>query len=74
MIKLKVLGPHQTEVQMAEKFLFFSYDTLVAVLVAGIYYRTEKKYSKTTTQHLNRWCPENAYVISQETLEQIAGE
>lgn len=75
-ILLKSIGTNQTEIQMTGKFLFFSYETLVAALVGGTYYRadpkTVNKWSKTTSKHVNSWCPTNAEVVSYSELMEIA--
>lgn len=75
-ILLKSIGTNQTEIQMTGKFLFFSYETLVAALVDGTYYRadpkTVNKWSKTTSKHVNSWCPPNAEVVSYSELMEIA--
>jgi hypothetical protein len=73
-IKLKVLGENQTEVEINGKYLLFSYDTLVAAQVNGTYYRTKTKHSKTTTKHVNAWCPASTWQVTDETLEDIVDE
>ena len=35
--------------------LFFSYNTCVAAKIDGIYYRTEKKWSSTSSRHINQY-------------------
>ena len=32
-----------------------SYSTPVAALVGGVFFRTEKKFSMTTSKHINKW-------------------
>ena len=72
-VSLKILGPNQTEVHLGEKVLFFSYNTVVAVYTRyGECYRTSHKFSKTTSKHLNNWCPDKAILVPQETIEQLA--
>ena len=57
MLKLKNLAPNQTELHLGDDLtVFFSYETPVAAFVSGKgYMRTEEKYSKTTTKHINQW-------------------
>lgn len=75
-IELKVIGPNQTEVRLGEKVLFFSYDTLVAVVTKYECYRavssTAPKWSKTTTKHVNDWCTNNAIEVTHEQLKELA--
>jgi hypothetical protein len=76
-VELKVLGANQTEVIVGSNRLFFSYNTLVAMLYKnGDYYRAEpstvEKWSQTTSKHVNKWCPSNATVIPYSKLVEIA--
>lgn len=78
-ITLKVIGPNQTEVDLDEKILFFSYDTLVAVKTEyGNCYRampaTVEKWSKTTSKHVNAWCTDRAIEIPHRQLMEIAND
>ncbi len=55
-MKLKVIGPNQTEVTFGpDCVVFFSYVTPVAAIVAGQAYRTKEKHSVTTSRHTNKW-------------------
>jgi hypothetical protein len=56
-MKLKVLGANQTQVTTADRILFFSYETPVAMFdnTSASYFRTEKRYSTTTESHINHW-------------------
>lgn len=81
MMKLKVIGPNQTEITMGGKVLFFSYDTLVLVrnLDEGKCYISSEKYSNTTTKHTNAYIKKEGIsegkvnVLNQTLLETIAG-
>lgn len=56
-MQVKSLGANMTQVQIApDILLFFSYETPVAAWITGkgIYYTT-KKYSNTTTKHINKF-------------------
>lgn len=72
-IKLRVVGPNQTEVKVGHVTLFFSYNTLVAAHGENGFLRTEEKYSQTTTRHINKWLA-GAYAspVPQATLERLA--
>lgn len=54
-MKLRVLGPNQTEVEADGATVLFSYNLPVAAEINGELYVTEKKYSTTTTRHINTW-------------------
>jgi hypothetical protein len=56
-MQLKVLGPNRTELHLASgSIVFFSYNTPVAAFVPGDgYFRTSKRFSNTTTKHVNDW-------------------
>lgn len=71
-VKLRIVGPNQTEIRIGEKLLFFSYETLVAVYVNGECFRTNETYSKITTKHLNNWCPDNCTFADSDTLQKLA--
>ena len=52
---------------------FISYSTVVAMKENGEYFRTSKKYSNTTTRHINRWLADrdaqHVEIISQYELD-----
>lgn len=54
-MNLSVLGSNQTELRINGNVVFFSYNTPVAALFEGKYYRTSKKWSNTTSKHINKW-------------------
>ena len=57
------ISPNETEVHFNKRLVdetkratfFFSYDTPVAAKVGTTYYKTEEKFSNTTSRHLNKW-------------------
>lgn len=52
--------------------ILFSYSTRVAAkLPDGSYVRTSQKYSKTTSEHLNAWCPNNAKLVPQSEVDAL---
>lgn len=56
MMELNTLGSNQTEVIFNDNtVVFFSYKTPVAAWVNGKFYRTSKKWSVTTSRHINKW-------------------
>lgn len=55
-MKLKPLASNMTEVTTETATILFSYETPVAPCIKGDgYYRTDKKWSQTTTRHINKW-------------------
>lgn len=61
-MKLKIIKPNMTELDLGEKGrVLFSYETPVAHSLLTprgmMYYRTEEKYSRTTSKHINSWLP-----------------
>jgi len=42
--------------------IFFSYHTPVAAWVQGEYYKTDIRWSATTSMHINRWRPDADWV------------
>ena len=56
-MKVKQIGSNQTEISLADGTeILFSYQTPVAALVPGKgWIRSAKKWSATTTKHVNAW-------------------
>lgn len=54
-MKLKVIGPNQTELDTGKALVLFSYNTPVAAIIDEVAYKTNKKFSKTTSKHINEW-------------------
>jgi len=56
-IKLNPIASNMTELQTPEYTILFSYKTPVACIdnLSGFRYRTEKKWSVTTSRHINKW-------------------
>jgi len=75
-MKLRQIGPNQTEVDFNGTLtVLFSYETPVAAFKPGTgILRTAKKWSQTTSRHINAWVecffPESTVTeVSQETLD-----
>lgn len=52
--------------------VLFSYGIPVAVRVPGRgYLRTKARYGRTTTRHLNSWCPRNAELVEQREIDEL---
>lgn len=74
MKKLKPLGANKTQVELNDgTIVFFSYETPVAAQLAqGGFVRTETKYSRTTSKHINQWLEgAKAETVPQATLDAL---
>lgn len=55
-MKLKPIQSNMTELTLNDGTqVLFSYQTPVACWVDGQFYKTDKKWSVTTTRHINKW-------------------
>lgn len=55
-IKLRAIGSNQTELDLGNATVLFSYDQPVAAFKPGLgYFVTARKWSATTTRHVNQW-------------------
>jgi hypothetical protein len=62
-MRVNNIGNNETEVifnealidRTKEAIFFFSYGTPVAAKVGHKYYKTEEKFSTTTSRHMNKW-------------------
>lgn len=75
-MKLKPIGSNQTEATEGDKTILYSYSQPVACLIHGDkYYRTTKKWSSTTSRHINKWLENCSPVqeLDQEELEAKLG-
>ena len=72
-MKVKSLGMNQTEVEInSDLTILFSYSTPVACNKNSAFYRTAKKWSATTSKHINKWlCGANAKLVPQEFFDNL---
>jgi hypothetical protein len=54
-MKIRNIGSNQTEVNISNGVVLVSYETPVAAIIDGVRYRTQKKWSVTTSRHINQW-------------------
>lgn len=56
-MRLKPIGSNMTQIETDQHIVLFSYETPVAFQhkATGKYYRTSKKWSTTTSKHINKW-------------------
>ena len=78
MIKLIKHGNNETEISNGKtpvESIFFSYSTAVAGIDDLGFFRTDKKYSTTTSKHINNWLRknnaiDNCRIISQSEINE----
>lgn len=71
-MNLKQLGSNKTELEIKGARVLFSYSTPVACESVGKLYRTSKKWSNTTTRHINSWLEGSAAEeVSQEFFDNL---
>ncbi len=77
-MRVQSLAANQTVVTLASGMqVFFSYETPVAAIFEGFSYKTDRKYSATTTKHINAWLGnggKNAIVKPQAYFDLLASE
>jgi hypothetical protein len=54
-MKIKSIGKNKTELHIGNKIIFISYETPVAACIDGQFFKTDKKWSTTTSKHINTW-------------------
>ena len=56
LMQLRPIASNMTQLDLADgTSVLFSYSTPVACLTDNGYYRTAKKWSVTTSRHINKW-------------------
>lgn len=78
---LKPIKANMTEINVGTKSVLFSYKTPVAYFDYsngagnGVYYKTNKFWSRTTSRHINSWLNGNqAKEIEQSALDNLLSE
>jgi len=75
-MKLRNIGSNQTELEIGQDVLvFFSYQTPVAAFIPDQgYIRTNHKWSRTTSKHVNKWLRGYAATeVDQSILDTLVG-
>jgi hypothetical protein len=65
-MKLTPIKANMTEIEIGDKTILFSYKTPVAYYENGKAYQTSKKWSVTTSRHINQWLKS----IGEETIKE----
>jgi hypothetical protein len=69
---LTPIKANMTELDLGNRTrVLFSYRTPVAAFVDGVYRCTSKKWSRTTSRHINAWHDHYTYVDSQEFFDNL---
>lgn len=55
MLQINPIASNMTELSFNNGLVLFSYETPVAAYINNVFYATEKKWSKTTSRHINKW-------------------
>ena len=73
-MKISNVGSNMTELSTnSGAVILFSYSTPVAALLpSGQYIKTDKKYSATTTRHVNKWLQGVSANVETRTAEFIS--
>jgi hypothetical protein len=75
-MRLLSIAANQTEVEFGNDIsVFFSYRTPVAAFIPGLgYVKTSKKFSQTTSKHINKWLEgETATEVDQDYINNLVG-
>ena len=73
-MELTPIKANCTELKTGNYLVLFSYQTPVAYrdLRTGKYYRTVKKWSRTTSRHISQWLNgQQAEEVGQDNLDQL---
>lgn len=70
-MKLKLIASNMTEISInSVGTILFSYETPVAAMTPNGTFRTSKKWSSTTSFHINKWLRTNG-LIAQEAPQEF---
>lgn len=72
-MKVRNIGSNMTTVETEDGVILFSYETPVAASVDGGFIKTSKKWSPTTSRHINKWLDgAEAREVDQSILDNLA--
>jgi hypothetical protein len=73
-MKLQPIGSNQNVLTLDDGTrVLFSYETPVAFERMGRFSRTSRKYSVTTSKHINAWVGSNCSTVPQDEINAIVG-
>ncbi len=67
-MNIQKIGNNETVINIHGDSVLFSYEAPVAALINGEYFKTSKKWSATTSKHINRWLLANHATIKDQTF------
>lgn len=71
-MKIVPIKANMTELRTDGLIILFSYKTPVAYQTNGGFFRTKKKFSPTTSKHINQWLDGiKATEVDQEAIENL---
>ena len=70
-MKISNVGSNMTQLTIDGAVVLFSYETPVAACIDGEYVRTSKKWSVTTSRHINKWL--NGVVAREVSQDHLDG-
>ena len=66
-MKIKPIASNMTELELNDYTILFSYQTPVAYHRSGVgFFRTGKKWSATTSRHINKWLAHHGAISATE--------
>lgn len=74
-MKLSPIQNNLNQLDIGGMTVLFSYQTPVALCNRGQYYKTAKKWSNTTTRHVNKWLDgAEAFPVDQNYFDELLGD
>jgi hypothetical protein len=71
-MKVRDIGSNMTELELGSTTVLFSYQTPVAAHIEGDgYIRTSRKWSVTTSRHINKWLASNRAQAPREVDQSV---
>jgi hypothetical protein len=69
-MRIKPIASNMTELTLANgDRVLFSYETPVALFTQDEFVQTNKKWSKTTTKHINKWFSLSGWLLATNRYE-----
>jgi len=73
-MNLNLIKANMTELEVNGMKILFSYKTPVAIWVGGLAYKTNKRWSNTTTRHINSWQSVYDFSKPQEFFDNLVSD
>ena len=71
-MRINIIGSNQTELYLGNgTVILFSYNTPVAARTSNGFIRTSKKWSNTTSRHINNWGGSGGKEVEQSVLDSL---